>query len=200
MDINKTIKNLEKRGFIVSYFERGSEAADYVSKKVSGKTVGIGGSKTVEALGLYERLSENNEVFWHWKQKPVEEARKNAMNAQVYICSANAIAETGEIINIDGAGNRLAASIYDKEKVYFIAGVNKIAENYEKAVWRARNIASPLNARRFNTNTPCVNSGELKCFDCNSPERICNALLVLMNKMMNVDECEVVLINEDLGY
>ena len=200
MNIDNTIKNLKKRGFEVSFFETGKDAASYITSKISGKTIGIGGSKTIEELDLFESLSKNNDVYWHWKQKPVDEIRRKATNAQVYICSANALAETGEIVNIDGSGNRLAASIYDKEKVIFVVGVNKIEDDLDKAIWRARNIASPLNARRFDTDTPCVKSKDMKCFDCSSPQRICNALLVIMGRMMSVDECEVIIIDEKLGY
>ena len=125
-DNQKLTAALEKEGYTVSYYETADAAAAALCEKIQGKTVGRGGSKTLEALGLYEKLGENNQVFWHWKQ-PADEARANAAAAQIYLTSANGVAETGEIINIDGTGNRLAASIYDKEKVYFIIGVNKIA-------------------------------------------------------------------------
>lgn len=198
-DIKKLTENLEKHGFTVSYYETGAEAAAALAAQINGKTVGIGGSKTVEALGLFETLSEHNEVFWHWKQ-PVAEARANAAAAQVYICSANGVAETGEIINIDGDGNRIAATQYDREKVYIIIGVNKIAPDFESALWRARNIAAPLNARRLKRQTPCALSKEMKCYDCSSPDRICRGLSVFYRKMNGVAECEVVIINEELGY
>ncbi len=196
-DIEKTMKNLEGHGFETKFFNTGSEAADYVSSQLSGATVGFGGSKTVESLGLFERLGENNTVYWHWKQEPVP-ARKNAASADVYICSANAVSETGEIVNIDGAGNRVAATLFGKKKVYIIIGTNKITESLDKAVWRARNIASPLNARRFGKKTPCV-TGELRCYDCSSPERICNGLVVLWRNM-TMQKTEVVIIGEELGY
>lgn len=198
-DIKKLTENLEKHGFTVSYYETGAEAAAALAAQINGKTVGIGGSKTVEALGLFEALREHNEVFWHWKQ-PVAEARANAAAAQVYICSANGVAETGEIINIDGDGNRIAATQYDREKVYIIIGVNKIAPDFESALWRARNIAAPLNARRLKRQTPCALSEKMKCYDCNSPDRICRGLSVFYRKMNGVAECEVVIINEELGY
>ncbi len=196
-DVEKTMRNLESHGFEAKYFEKGGEAADYVSSQLSGATIGFGGSKTVEALGLFERLGENNTVYWHWKQDAVP-ARKNAASADVYICSANAVSETGEIVNIDGAGNRVAATLFGKKKVYIIVGINKITENCDKAVWRARNIASPLNARRFGKKTPCT-VGELKCHDCSSPERICNGLVVLWRNMA-MQKTEVIIIGEELGF
>lgn len=198
MDMQELEKNLKRRGFGFRYFETGEEAAGYIAENVQGKTVGIGGSKTIEALGLYEKLLENNEVFWHWKQKE-EKPFVRAGDAQVYLTSANGIAKTGEIINIDGTGNRVASTLFGHEKVYIIAGVNKVREDYESALHRARNIASPLNARRLNMATPCA-SGELFCHDCSSPERICRGLVVLWENVNGVGETEVVIINESLGY
>ncbi|UWG96296.1 lactate utilization protein [Dehalobacter sp. DCM] len=197
INMETTMKNLNSRGFDATYFASAKEAADYIVSQLHGETVGFGGSKTVEALDVFERLAEANTVFWHWKQGM--EVRSKATAADVYITSANAVAETGEIINIDGAGNRVAGTLFGKKKVYFIIGSNKIAEDYDKALWRARNIAAPLNARRFNTNTPCT-KGDLKCHDCNSPERICKGLVVLWGKMMGMEKVEVVIIGEELGF
>lgn len=199
MNIQKTMDNLKKEGFTVSYFETGADAVKYITSQTNGKTIGFGGSKTIEKLNLFEELSENNEVYWHWKQ-PKAEARAHSASAQVYISSANAIAETGEIINIDGSGNRVSALMYGHEKVYIIAGINKIAETYEKAMWRAKNIAAPLNAKRLGLKTPCAISNEMKCYDCSSPERICCGTSILTRKMNGIQEMEVILINEELGY
>ena len=114
--MERTLKNLRAKGFEAAWFETGAEAADYVAGQLRGETVGIGGSKTVDELGLYERLKENNEVYWHWKQEPPLEARRKANAADVYICSANGLAETGEIVNIDGTGNRLAGTLFEKKE------------------------------------------------------------------------------------
>ena len=198
-DIQKLTENLKKAGYLVSYYETGEQTAQALCSQIHGKTVGMGGSKTLEALGLYEKLGTDNQVFWHWKQ-PVAEARANSAAAQIYLTSANGVAETGEIINIDGDGNRLAATLFGKEKVYILVGVNKIAPDFHSALHRARNVAAPLNARRLNRKTPCAMGEELKCYDCSSPERICKGMTVLWKKMGGVGECEVVLINEELGY
>lgn len=115
-----------------------------------------------------------------------------------YLLSANGIAETGEIINIDGAGNRVASAIYGHKKVWIIAGKNKLAPTYDEALWRARNIAAPKNAQRLHAKTPCAVKAD-HCYDCKSPGRICRALTVLWGAMMGSD-MEVVLVNEDLGY
>lgn len=198
-NIAKLTENLEKHGFTVSYYETGAEATAAIAAAVNGKTVGIGGSKTVEALGLFEALKDRNSVSWHWKQTSPD-ANDVSARAQVYLCSANGVAETGEIINIDGTGNRIAATQYGREKVYIIIGVNKIAPDFESALWRARNIAAPLNAKRLERKTPCALSPEMKCYDCDSPERICKGLSVFYRKLNGVQDCEVVIINEELGY
>lgn len=198
INIEKTMKNLNSRGFDASHFTTGREAVDYVASHLKGETIGFGGSRTVETLGLFERLGENNSVYWHWKQE-MDEARKNSAAAEVYITSANAIAETGEIINIDGLGNRVANTLYGKKKVYILIGTNKLSGDFDRALWRARNVAAPLNARRFKKNTPC-SKGELMCYDCNSPDRICRGLVVLWNKMLGMEKVEVVIIDEELGF
>ncbi len=199
MQLQKTVETLKREGFTVTLFETGRQAAEHIASELSGKTVGIGGSVSVEQIGLYDLLSKNNTVFWHWKQQGAD-VRARAAAAQVYIASANAIAETGEIINIDGSGNRVSAMLYGHEKVIIVAGINKIVDDYESAVYRARNIAAPLNARRLGKRTPCALSAEMKCYDCDSPERICRGLVVLLRPLGGNAETEIVLVNEPLGF
>ena len=115
------------------------------------------------------------------------------------LTSVNGLAETGELINIDGTGNRVASTIFGHEEVYFLVGSNKIAPDYDAALWRARNVASPKNAQRLGKKTPCAVRGD-KCYDCKSPERICRALAVLWEKPTGIGRAEVVLIDEPLGY
>lgn len=197
-NLTRLQESLEKNGFTYHYFATGKETADYLDATLDGKTIGFGGSMTLKALNLYDRLSQHNTVYSHWTE-PGPETLEKAAAAQVYLSSVNGLAETGEIINIDGAGNRVAATLYNKERVIYVVGQNKIAEDYEKALWRARNIASPLNARRLGKKTPCA-VGELKCYDCKSPERICRGLTVLWRKMTTVQVCEVLVVGEELGY
>lgn len=196
MNLEKTIKNLELRGYNVKFFKTGAEASEYICSEVKNTDVGIGGSKTAEALGLFEKLSENNSVYWHWKT-PGPETIAKANSAPVYITSANAISEDGEILNIDGKGNRLAGQVYGDKKVYIVAGTNKIRPDFHSALDRARNIAAVKNCGRFDNNNPCKIDG--KCHDCRMKSRICNALLVLWGPMMGMDT-EVILIDEELGF
>ena len=193
-------KRLEENGYTVSVFDTGAEAADYLDREIDGKTVGIGGSMTIKEIGLSERLAAHNTLcsHWHTEGDPAEAIRQ-AMTTEVYLLSANAIAEnTGEILNIDGTGNRVASSLFGHKKVYFVAGKNKISPDYESALLRLRNVVAPKNAQRLNRNTPCAVRAD-RCYDCNSPERICNALVVFYKKIRSMD-AEVILINEDLGY
>ena len=188
-------KNLEARGFSVRTFATAAEAAAYLNEAIDGKTVGFGGSVTLQDMGLYELLGSHNEVHWHWVNG--QEERKTAMGTQVYLSSANGLAETGEIINIDGSGNRVASTLYGHEKVYLVIGRNKLAPTYDEALWRARNIAAPKNAQRLGRKTPCAVKGD-RCYDCKSPERICRGLTVQWEPMMGM-ETEILLVDEDLG-
>ena len=199
-DIEKLRRNLEAHGHTTSYFETAGEAAEYLCREIRGKTVGFGGCKTADDLGLYERLGENNTVLWHWKTDDRNTVLAQAAASDIYITSANGVSETGELVNIDGTGNRVAATLYGREKVYFIIGVNKIEPDLEKAIWRARNIASPLNARRYNLSTPCAVSKEMRCYDCDSPHRICKGLVVLWRRTSGTAASEVVIINQELGF
>ena len=197
MGIFDTVKkNLEDRGYAVEVFASGAEAAAYLDGAVDGKSVGFGGSLTLDQLGLYDALGKHNTVVWHWKQD-AGPARREGMFTDVYLSSANGLAETGEIINIDGNGNRVAATLFGHEKVYLIIGRNKLAPTYEEALWRARNIASPKNAQRLGKKTPCAVKGD-RCYDCKSPDRICRGLVTLWGPMTGM-EAEVLLVDEDLG-
>ena len=196
----KVAENLKKLGYQVSVFDTKEQAADYLCGEIKDTTVGFGGSITLRDMGLYDRLQETNKVAWH--MYPVEgqnkdELRMLARNTDVYLTSANGLAETGEIINIDGAGNRVSESIFGHKKVYFVIGKNKLSEDYDKALWRARNIAGPKNAQRLGRKTPCAAKGD-RCYNCSSPDRICKVLSVFWGAPMGAD-CKVVLIKEDLG-
>ena len=195
-DFKKVQANLEARGYTVRTFATAAEAADYLDGVIDGKTVGFGGSATLDALGIYDRLESHNTVIWHWKQ-PADGARKAAMQTQVYLTSANALAETGEIVNIDGTGNRVSATLFGHEKVIFVIGRNKLAATYEMAVDRARNVAAPQRARQLGKKTPCAVKLD-RCYDCKSPERICRGMVTLWGPMLGM-EGEVLLVDEDLG-
>ncbi len=188
-------KNLEALGYRTAHFATAKEAADYLNGQLDGTTVAFGGSMTLMDMGLYDSLSAHNTVYWHWKDSTLTQAA----GAKVYITSVNGVAQTGELINIDGNCNRIAGSLFGHETVYLVVGVNKIAPDYDSALFRARNVAAPLNARRLNKKTPCAVGETLKCYNCSSPDRICRAMTVLWRKPTGCDY-EVVLVDEALGY
>ena len=197
-NIERTMENLKKRGFHVSRFSDKEAAIQYLLEEVGDAAVGISGSMTVEEMNLYPRLIERGVVHAHQYQKePGVIQQANA--SPVYIMSANGVSESGLVINIDGRGNRVATMCYGQEKVYYIIGTNKIAPTDEEAMWRARNIASPKNARRLNKNTPCA-TGELKCHDCRVPDRICRIFVILEHPPFGIPHSEVIIIDEALGY
>lgn len=195
-DYSAVEQNLLARGYTVHTFSTGAEAAAYLNQAVDGVTVGIGGSATVRDLGLYESLSAHNTVTWHWKQEAAP-ARLAAMQTEVYLTSVNALAQTGELVNIDGSGNRVSATLFGHKKVYFLIGRNKLTADYDQAVWRARNIAAPQRAKQLQAKTPCAEKAD-RCYDCKSPGRICRGLVTLWGPMVSM-EAEVLLIDEDLG-
>ena len=201
MDFSKIKENLTKRGFKVTTFNTKEEANDYLCSEIRDTTVGICGTMTVVEMGLYDKLAALNDVHWHWivpKGETTDDVRGRIRDSEVFLMSVNGIAETGEIINIDGRCDRVSNMFDGHKKIYFIVGSNKIAPDYDSALWRARNIASPLNAKRLGRKTPCAIKGD-KCYDCNSPERICRGLTVLW-RAPNVGDYEVILIDEKLGY
>ena len=199
MDLRKTAENMKARGFTVRCYATASEAAAALAEELRGRTVGIGGSMTVAQMGLAEMLERQGCTVYARSRSMSPAEAEQAGRAEGYISSANGIAETGEIVNLDGTGNRVAATLYGPQKLYLIAGRNKLAPTLQDAVWRARNIAAPLNARRLNKKTPCT-VGEAKCHDCRSPERICRGMTIHMAPMKGVGETIVVLIDEELGY
>lgn len=201
MDIRKVIELLKFKGYSVSYFEIAEDAAVYINNKIDNKSVGFGDSVTLLSMKLFEKLSSHNEVFD--PQHPPNgtnfiDTAKKCLTTQIYLTSINALSETGEIVNIDGTGNRIAGSLFGHEKVYFITGTNKLVPTLEDAIWRARNIAAPQNAMKLKLRTPCAKMGNL-CYDCSSPDRICNGMIIHFKKMNDID-MEIVLIDEQLGF
>ena len=200
--IEKTLNSLQKNRINAVYYDTADEAKEYILKSVTKEqSIGIGGSITIQDMNLHQSLMEQgNKVSWHWLETTPEgkkAALEKAGKADVYLTSANAITLTGEIINVDGVGNRVASMIYGPKKVIILCGINKICNDMVDALDRLRKQASPPNAQRLNRKTPCAVTGE--CTDCDSPERICNVTTIIHKKPMQT-EMEVVLIGESLGY
>lgn len=198
-----TLKNLKRNGFGAEYFETADLAKEaLLSAADKAKSVGFGGSVTLRDMGLYESLKEKGiPVFWHWKaadeKVPTEEMLRQAAGAELYLSGSNAITLDGRIVNIDGTGNRLSSMVYGHRELYIAAGVNKLVKNQEEAMIRIKNVACPQNARRLSLSTPCATLGH--CVNCDSPQRMCNATLVLERKPGSMP-VTVYLIGESLGY
>ena len=183
IDIETTIKALERNKFIVHYFKTCSEAISYLKGRIQNKCVAIGDSRTLLEIGVHDALSEVNEdVTDIQRPLPGESFRDTAlrtMGRDVFLTSVNALAQTGEMVNIDGTGNRVAASLFGSQEVFFVLGINKITPDLSSAIYRARNVAAPLNSKKNKKSSlnPCATLEE-KCYDCGSPDRICNALTI----------------------
>ena len=193
LNVDAICKAFTARGFGFTYFPTASEARSYLTDSCKGKSVSLGGSMTLKALGFPEAFQYGTSVHWHWVRKG-----EYFQKPDIYLSSANALSETGEIVNIDGTGNRVSATLFGPKRCIFVCSVNKLCPDLESAVERARNIAAPLNAKRLGVKTPCAVDG--KCHDCKSPERICRAMAIHMGPPLGMEKCEIVLIGEPLGY
>lgn len=192
-DLDQLEETFTRNGFAFSYFETGEEAAAYLAQKCAGKKSTFGGSMTLNALGLYDTLKEAGEdVTWHSRGDGIRSA------GDVFLTSANALSESGEIVNIDGNCNRIADAMWGFKECYVVCGYNKLAADLPSAMRRARRVAGPLNARRLNRDTPCVKTGV--CCDCHSPDRICAVMAITMMPPKTFEHYEIVLIGEHLGY
>ncbi|SDK60291.1 lactate utilization protein [Natronincola ferrireducens] len=199
--IKIVINNLEKRKIPAKYFSTREEAEKEILRETKNfKNIGIGGSMTIMEMKLHETLANKDKnVYWHWLVEPEErdETRRQAANADVYLTSTNALTENGELVNIDGMGNRVSGMYYGPKKVIVLCGVNKICHDLVSAMDRIKKEACPPNAKRLGLKTPCSITGS--CNDCLSEERMCNVTVIINHKPMAVD-LKVYIIGESLGY
>ncbi|HHW89385.1 MAG TPA: lactate utilization protein [Clostridiales bacterium] len=198
--INKTLNNLKKRTFSPYYYETAEEAIEKVFELIpKDAKVGIGGSMTITNMDIPNLLKNrgNQVLMAGYTDLPKEQIYRQAAFADVYMTSANAITCDGEIVNIDGRGNRVAATIYGPPVVIAVVGVNKITDSLEDAIKRARNVASPQNCVRLNKKTPCAITG--KCSYCYPPETICRNT-VITHFPSSGKQYYVILVNQELGY
>lgn len=193
-------KALEKRGYTVRRADSREQAREMLLAELRGAdSVGIGGSVSVQQLDIADELKkEGKTVFWHWlPTEPGVDARKEAMFADVYLASANALTEDGKLLFIDGTGNRIAAITFGPKRVILVVGRNKAAPDEEAAARRIREKACPPNAKRLGLQTPCALTGS--CADCANPRRFCNAFLKL-ERCPGSHPVEILLVDEELGY
>ena len=195
----KVIQGLKSRN-MTGYYAKNKEKALAIALDLipEGASVTMGGCMSAREIGLIDAISEGDYNFIDRDNYADKRAAMlMAYDADVFLSSANAMTDDGILVNMDGTGNRVAAALFGHEKVYYVAGVNKICPDLDHAIWRLRNIAAPRNCLRKHKATPCAKRGD-RCYNCASPERICNGLLIEFKKMSNM-EMEVVLVGECLG-
>lgn len=201
--IKKAIMNLQKNNMAGFYIEKKQELLPLLSTMlVEGERIGCGDSVTLEETGVFDFLRSGNFTFYdkHQPQLTSEEKRniylKN-FDTDTFFTGTNAVTIDGQLFNIDGNGSRVAPMIYGPKQVIIVVGVNKLVDTVEDAIYRARQVAAPLDAKRLNKNTPCVKLG--KCIDCKHEQRICNDF-VLISRQFIKDRIKVIFINESYGY
>jgi hypothetical protein len=167
-----------------------------------GSTVGLGGSVTVEQIGLLEKLRSGKYTLFDQYAPGLDmpenmKRRKQGLTAQFFVTGTNAITSDGQLVNVDGLGNRVAAQAFGPEKVILVAGKNKIVKDVHEAFDRLEKIAAPINAKRVNASSPCADTGV--CIDCDSPARICN-IYTIIRRMMIPGRITLILVNDSLGF
>ena len=195
------VKDLKSRHFDAYYCNTKAEALDKALELIpKGATVGWGGVMSAHEIGLIKALNvgEYNAIDRDRCATAEEklQAAKDSMFADVFLTGANALSLDGEMVNIDGTGNRVAAIVYGPKEVLVIAGMNKVVDTLEDAITRARTVAAPLNQQRFQLNNPCTVTGT--CADCKSESCICNQILITRH-CRPVGRIKFILVGEDLG-
>lgn len=201
--VYRTIKNLEKHSMNGYYIKNSDELYHIINDIIPDDSiVSVGGSMTLFECGVIEYLRARNVKFLdryeeNLSKEDIEQIYRESFFADGYFASANAITEEGEIYNVDGRGNRVAAMIYGPKKVILIVGTNKIVKNLDEAKERNRRISAPANVVRLNMDTPCHETGY--CTDCNSPSKICNIHTVI-DKQFDKDRIHVIFMDGSYGY
>ena len=195
----KVIKGLESRQMSGYYAANREEALKIALSLIpEGSTVAMGGAMTAHEIGLPQALAEGNYNFIDRdKMEDKRAAMLAAYDADFFLASANAMTEDGVIINIDGNANRVSAIAQGPRHVIFIVGMNKICDDVDGALKRARNVAAPINAQRFGLNTPCTKTGS--CMDCKTPDTICCQFLITRYSK-HPGRIHVILVNDYLGF
>jgi hypothetical protein len=199
----KCVEKLKKHGFDARLLESVDEARDLMLNMIETyETFGFAGSDTTRALGIVEELKKRGKIIYdHWQDGLSDEEdleiRLQQGRCDCFLCSANAVAATGEVVNVDGIGNRTNGMSFGPKKVLIVAGMNKVAQDLDGALRRIREVAAPMRARSLGMQTPCAETGF--CTDCNAPQRICRITTILHRKPLRTD-VSVILINRALGF
>jgi len=197
------VEALKKNLFDAIYFNTKEEAAEYIMENIEpGISVGFGGSMTIKAMGIENKVREKGGEVINHNNPELSAAEKyeimrKELTSDLFLCSTNAVTLDGELVNIDGAGNRVAALSFGPKKVIVATGINKICRNIDSAFERLETVASPKNNIRFDNNNPCTKTGV--CMDCKGAGRICRIYSVLKRRPM-ASNITVVVIGESMGF
>jgi hypothetical protein len=201
--VETTLKGLEASGFDCAFFPHRNELVAKVLEFVRpGMKVGFGGSVTLRQLGLPDAIAGKKAIALdHWREgltaDEIRDVRLQQLTCGLFLSGVNAITEKGEIVNIDGIGNRVNSMTFGPKKVILIGGYNKLVPSLDAALERIRMIAAPMNAKRLGLALPCVESG--RCHDCKSDARICRVISI-MQRRPSMTDASVYLLNEELGF
>lgn len=201
--VERVLKNLKRNNMAGYFVSDQTELINLIGSLIKhGSTVGCGDSITLEQTGVFNFLRNGNYNFYdkHKLGLTSEDKREiylRNFSADTFITGSNAVTLDGKIFNIDGNGSRVAPMIYGPKQVIIVVGINKIVENVDAAIERARQIAAPLDAKRLNKDTPCTKTG--KCIDCKHKQRICNDFVLIAGQFIE-NRISVIIINETLGY
>ena len=192
------IKGLQSRN-MTGYYAEDREAALKQALKLieENSTISMGGCMSAHEIGLVQALQEGNYQYLDRSKMEPREGLLADYDSDVFLSSANAMTSDGILVNIDGNSNRVSCIAQGPKKVIFIVGMNKVCDDLDSAMKRARNVAAPINAQRFEVKTPCKETG--KCFDCKSPDTICCQFLITRYSR-HTDRIHVILVNDTLGF
>lgn len=192
------IKGLKSRNMTGYYAKNKEEALKLALGLIEkGSSITMGGCMSAKEIGLISALEEGDYHFIDRTKLEPREALLAAYDADIFLSSANALTDDGILVNIDGNANRVSCIAQGPKKVLFIVSMNKICSDLDSAMKRARNIAAPANAQRFDIKTPCKLTG--KCTDCKSQDTICCQFLITRYSR-HTERIHVILVNEDLGF
>ena len=192
------IKGLQSRNMTGYYAEDKDAALKQALKLIEeNSTISMGGCMSAHEIGLVQALQEGNYQYLDRSKMEPCEGLLAAYDSDVFLSSANAMTSDGILVNIDGNSNRVSCIAQGPKKVIFIVGMNKVCADLDSAMKRARNVAAPTNAQRFDVKTPCKETG--KCFDCKSPDTICCQFLITRYSR-HTGRIHVILVNDNLGF
>lgn len=198
----RVVKALKERNMDAYYATSRQEALEKAMNLIpEGSSISWGGSMSIGEIGLKDAVCQGNYQVYN-RDSAANAEERNKIELEAYFCdffltSSNAITEDGFLVNIDGHANRISAIAHGPKNVLMIVGMNKIVKDVDAAIKRARNEASPINAQRFDRNTPCCKTGA--CFDCKSPDTICCQMLITRYSSI-AGRIKIILVNDALGF